>query len=405
MRDLSPGSCATAGRTLRPTLLTPFIALLLSKALLSISFLEPRFWNPCIHCSAQMDPTVPAADNSNANPTMLPIRTRNANPRAASMDTSNAIVTATPFDTNDANPQTESPLFGRIPGEIRDHIFDLALTAYSGKQEPFEKNAYYYRPGFRYADQKIDIALLCTCRQIYREACQVPAQNYESVEWHQPGRGLPAPLARRFARAGANFPCLNSLHLFTQQFWLEDSSWRNAARNIAQRRHPNLRQLRITIRHSDWWWWETSAPLVLDAKRKGKQGQPSAMGHSTASDGFHVQSWGQQFSYFKRLKTFELELETVEGKCKELDEIVIRAADWRFPLGDGNVLVLNPTRTRRTGWHGLKLPIYCKCILATESPTRKIDRFDADEANSRRNACPQRPQGSQGEACEERCGL
>ena len=355
-------------------------------------FLQPRLLNLCIHSSVHMDSTVPAADNSNANPTMLRIRTRHAHSQAASIDTSSANVTSTPIDTSNANPQMESPLFSRIPGEIRDHIFDLALTAYSGKQEPFEKNAYYYRPGFRYADQKIDTALLCTCRQIYREACQVPAQNYENVEWHRPERGVPAPLRSRFARAGANCPWLKSLHLFTQQFWLE-GTWRVAAPNLAQQRHPNLQHLRITIRHSDWWWWETSAPLVLDAKRQGNHGQPSAVGHSVASDGFHPRSWGQQFSFFKGLKTFELELETVEGKRKELDEIVIRAADWRFPLGDGNVLVLNPTRTRRTGWHGLKIR---KCILATESATGKINRFGANEANSccKWSTCPQRPQGS-----------
>ena len=340
-----------------------------------------------------MDSAVLAADNSNANPTMLRVRRRKAHSQAASVETSSVNVTSTPIDTSNANPQMESPLFSRIPGEIRDHIFDLALTAYSGKQEPFEKNAYYYRPGFRYADQKIDTALLCTCRQIYREACQVPAQNYESVEWHQSDRGPAPPLTRRFARASYNCPWLKSLHLFTQQFWLEDSSWRNAARNIAQRFHPNLQHLRITIRHSDWWWWETSAPLVLDAKRKGNNGHASTVGHSIASDGFHVSSWGQHFYFFKGLKTFELELETVEGKRKELDEIVIRAADWRFPLGDGNVLVLNPTQTRRTGWHGLKIR---KCILATESTTCKINLFDADEDNSgcKWDTCPQRPQGS-----------
>ena len=324
-----------------------------------------------------MDPTVPAADSSNANPTVRRIRTRNARSQAASIDTSGANVTSTPIDTSNANPQTESPLFSRIPGEIRDHIFDLALTPYAGKQEPFEKNAYYYRPGFRYADQKIDTALLCTCRQIYREARQVPAQNCESVEWHQRERGPPASLARRY-RIAFICPWLKSLHFFTQQIWLE-SYWSVAALNIAQQRYPNLQHLRITIRHSDWWWWERSAPLVLDAKRKGNNGRTSAVRYSIASDEFHVDSWGRQFSFLKGLKTFELELETVEGKRKELDEIVIRAADWRFPLGDGNVLVLNPTRTRRTGWHGLKIR---KCILATESATCKINRFDAEEANS-----------------------
>lgn len=112
--------------------------------------------------------------------------------------------------------------------------------------------------------------------------------------------------------------------------------------------------------NSDWWWWESSAPLLLDAKTRGTKGNASAFRPSGAADGFHVHSWGHQFSAIKGLKTFELELETVEGKRKELDEIVIRAADWHLPLGDGNVLVLNPARTKRTGWHGVKLR---ECIL------------------------------------------
>lgn len=265
---------------------------------------------------------------------------------------SNAIPTEAPIDTSNANPQKESPLFGWIPGEIRDHIFDLALTACPGKQDPFEKNSYYYRPGFRYSDQKLDTALLCTCRRVYQEACLIPYKNYARVEWHNPDRGPSAAEARKFARGGLTV--VTSLHLFTQQFWLEDSSWRTRARNIA--RGQNLCHLKITIRHSDWWWWEDSAPLLLDAKKNGTKGKASAMRHSAATDGFHVKSWGHQFSVFTGLKTFELELETVEGKRTELDEIVVRAGDWHLPLGDGNVLVLNPARTKRTGWHGMKLP-------------------------------------------------
>lgn len=298
---------------------------------------------------------------------MPPADKSNANPRTASTDTSNVNLTATPIDTSNANSQEDSPLFGRIPGEIRDHIFDLALTAYSGKQEPFEKNAYYYRPGFRYADQRLDTALLRTCRRIYQEACLVPFQNYERVEWHLDVHGPSVADAIKFARADAISPWLASLHLFTQQFWLEGYSWRNKARKIALR-NTNLRHLRITIRHSDWRWWEFSAPLVLDAKQIEQKATPSSTKCSTAADGFHVNSWGHQFSVFKGLKTFKLELETVEGKREALDEIVIWAADWRLPLGDGNVLVSNPARTERNGWHGVKLR---ECILSAKLITCK----------------------------------
>lgn len=302
-----------------------------------------------------MPPTI--RTGSKANPTMPP------------NDTSFVSPTVAPINTSSTNPQKESPLFARIPGEIRDHIFDLALTAYPGKQEPFEKNAYYYRPGFRYADQRLDTALLRTCRRIYQEASLVPLQNYERVEWFKHDRGPSIVSASRYSRCADICSQVTSLHLFTQQFWLEDSSWRNYAKSVAQRRYQNLQRLKITIRHSDWWWWEDFKPLRLDPKRRGTNGKASALKHSTAADGFHVNSWGKHFSFFKGLKTFELELETVEGKRQELDEIVARAGDWRFPLGDGNELVLNPARTKRTGWHGVKLR---KCVPSATKFTRGL---------------------------------
>lgn len=190
----------------------------------------------------------------------------------------------------------------------------------------------------------------------YRRLSHIPGPLH--VEWHQ--RGPFIVQARRFARDG---PWMTSLRMFTQQYWLEASSWVIMARKVATRQ--NLRHLSITIRHSDWWWSESSAPLALDAKQKGK---PLAKRHSTATDVFHVQSWGNQFSMFKGMKTFELELETVEGKRKELDEVIVRAADWRFPLGDCNFLVLNPARTKRTGWQVRTLLAHYTFVQANLEP-------------------------------------
>lgn len=69
-------------------------------------------------------------------------------------DANNSSLALPPIDTSNANPQKQSPLVGRISAEIRNHIFDLALTAYPSKQEPFKEGAYHCRPGFRYADVK-----------------------------------------------------------------------------------------------------------------------------------------------------------------------------------------------------------------------------------------------------------
>lgn len=246
------------------------------------------------------------------------------------------------LDMSNANTQSASPLVSRLPGEIRDHIFELALTPYTNKQDPLPKDAKYYRPGFCYADQRLHCDLLRTCRRIYQETCSLPARIYVRVEWHSNGPPnwiLPPEYHRD----------LRSLHLFTQQVWLED--WSREAQQISEEA-PNLQNLRITLRHSDWWAWEAEALLVLDGKQAGTASEDK---YSMASDAFDTDSWGYQFHFFKGLSKFELELETVEGKRKELDSIVFRAAEWHFPLGDGNALVLDPAKTKKTGWHGLKL--------------------------------------------------
>ena len=67
---------------------------------------------------------------------------------------------AAPIDTSNANPQEGCPLFSRIPAELRNDIFNLALTAYPGKQVPCKKSVDRCRPGFLYADVRIDTALL-----------------------------------------------------------------------------------------------------------------------------------------------------------------------------------------------------------------------------------------------------
>jgi len=169
------------------------------------------------------------------------------------------------------------------------------------------------------------------------------------------------------------------LHLFTQQCWLE--SWGLVPLRIS-REAQSLRHLKITLRHSDWWSWESSAPLLLDAKQRGTASETK---HSTATDKFDARSWGYQFHYFQDLKVLELELETVEGKRDELDAIVSRAADWQFPLGNGKILALNAGKTRKTGWHGIQLRKRTEFLTVYLSSPHK----DADEYRSVRPPCVQ----------------
>lgn len=167
------------------------------------------------------------------------------------------------FISKESDPQTASPLFNRIPAEIRNYIFELALTSFDDKTRPYKKGAYYYRPDYRHA-QKIDTNLLLTCRRISFEAEGVPASINEHTSWYERAPAdvtknelsmaiHPAALKRRLR--------LKTLHLFTQQFWLEGviqrGLWPQTFERLTQswdHVFANVTCLKITLRHSDWWY-------------------------------------------------------------------------------------------------------------------------------------------------------
>jgi len=244
-------------------------------------------------------------------------------------------------DRDPANPQEKSPLFNLIPAEVRNEIFDLVFTAYDDKAHPYPQDAYYYRPNFRYA-HRIDTALLRTCRRAYIETRNLPGNLNSHVEWHNGSRGPPVWTAEQGSPHS-----VTSVHLFMQQVCLQ--SWDQRAYRLTQE-FDRLRELKITIRHSDWWYWESGDALRLDPKSSGpfETYQPADVNTPLVPNG----AWGRSFYYFEGLERFVLELETRVAKKKELDVIVTSAKEWRFDLGDGNFLVLDPAKTKKNGWIG-----------------------------------------------------
>ncbi|KAL9098864.1 MAG: hypothetical protein Q9187_009586, partial [Circinaria calcarea] len=130
------------------------------------------------------------------------------------------------------------------------------------------------------------------------------------------------------------------------QYWLE-SQWINLVSSHIRILKPRV--LHLTLQHGDWWWWESGAPLCLDPKLQGRASDSSI---SEASDDFAEGSWGNGFRRLRDLKEFKLELETSILKRDELDGIVGRAPTWQFPLGDGNVLILDESKTTTKTWIG-----------------------------------------------------
>ncbi|KAL2047036.1 hypothetical protein N7G274_001054 [Stereocaulon virgatum] len=256
-----------------------------------------------------------------------------------------------------ADPQSASPLFNRIPAEIRNEVFEHALTAYDDKTKPYQNGSYCYRPGHRYA-HKVDTNLLLTCRRIYAETKDIPASINPYTCWferappHAGKQGLTRLSTENTAAVTVRHRGLKYVHIHTQQFWLCGSTFGHFTRlwKLASPTH-----LKLTIRHSDWYWWENEEEIALDPK---KSGIPS--GYSNASDTFAPMSWGSELQKMEGLKVFQLELETVEMKKDELDAIVARAPGWQFPLHGDQIMVLDERKTQRTGWLGHRLARHAK---------------------------------------------
>ena len=280
--------------------------------------------------------------------------------KQTSKPTALAKITSRPY----INPQIASPLFSKLPAEIRNHIFYYALLAYPDPTRPYSKHSYWYRPGFTHV-RAINVSLLLTCRRVYLETHMVHITQNEHVIWGVEKPRIPPGSTnyllhdRQMTFSHRN--AVQFVHLFTQQFWLED--WKNRWLKFSES-WPEIgpKRLRITIRHTDWWYnlLGENSPLALDPKRKGR----ARVGEWVPNDQpYESGSWGSRFENLPGLKIFELELETIEAKRDQLDTIVEKARCWRFPSSDGNVLVMHDDeKIFKSAWTGSK---YCKGLSAS----------------------------------------
>ena len=79
------------------------------------------------------------------------------------------------------NPQLQSPLFNKIPPEIRNQIFAYVLAEQDCAAE-IPEYCYWYRPDYT-RHRYIDVALLRTCRKIWLETYALPRINVTERIW------------------------------------------------------------------------------------------------------------------------------------------------------------------------------------------------------------------------------
>jgi len=223
--------------------------------------------------------------------------------------------------TSAALPQEMSPLFASLPGEIRDRIFSFALADYEDKRRAYNDTTCYKRPN-HLAPLRIDTSLLRTCQRIYREAWFIPWAKAEHTFWLTDIKRMPPnALARHrlcdalrnaaenVRRTHGEVPTIDQIRIFAQLWLLEPGIELSRLLSI-----PHFQPLHVTItlRHTDWWYWEQDEVLRINAE------------------------WVEKCRFPLSVKSVRMELESLERKKSQVDSLAEQMArHWQVARADG----------------------------------------------------------------------
>lgn len=243
----------------------------------------------------------------------------------------------------DCNAQLQSPLFNTIPPEIRNYIFALVLVEEDSK-DAISEESYFYRPDYP-CYRFIDTALLCTCRRVWLETYAIPRRNVLERHWlgasdrraHRRLMYAPSPSERELYGDVGNptdkFWPSECVQVFAQMFALESWQLSRLCHRMDTRRVFPVRRLKLTIRYTDWWHWESNAPLRMENR------------------------WSTVDMIPRSVEEVVLELETRYGKKEEMEAIIKnQVMKWKWKGVDNSEYILNEERTKRWTWIGSTKP-------------------------------------------------
>lgn len=226
--------------------------------------------------------------------------------------------------------QEASPLFSKLPRELRDLIWAYVTAPFEDPTRTFDPTAYYCRPGHT-ACLKTDTAVLRTCRRIWLEANAMPMLQAEHSFYYNraaPDSRNPQWMAKLTDLNRQNF---GHLHLFVQMYLIErlldqPGSLRGFFLHTPVKPGDfQPRMLHVTIRHTDFWYWEHDAPLkVKDEWVQALLNSPD----------------------LRSTETLMLELETLDYKVDQLAPIVEHIRNFESEEKETHLVDGRPTKTK-----------------------------------------------------------
>ena len=228
------------------------------------------------------------------------------------------------------HPQDQSPLFTQLPREMRDLIWAFATAPMEDKYHAYKTNEFYYRPG-HVARLKTDYNLLLTCRRAWLEAHALPMLQAEHSFWYE--RAAPDARSKEWMAGltASNRKDFGTLHLYAQMTYIEPlSAQAGALKEYFLPSHENTDDFQplkfhVTIRHTDWWWWEHERPLRLEYEWVQAQLDSPDL---------------------RRTETLKLELETLDYKVVQLNPIVEHIRRMESKEYETHVVGGQPTKTK-----------------------------------------------------------
>jgi hypothetical protein len=259
------------------------------------------------------------------------------------------------LDPDSVHEQSQSGLFSVLPGEIRNHIWNYALADYQDESQLYDDATCYKRPDYL-APRKTDTVLLRTCKRIYQEAWFLPWTNAEqtfyltSSDRRPPRTTTPSNMQKTLLAISKTqtMPIIQHVRIFPQLYALESGQRLQGILNL-KFFYPKV--ITITIRHTDWWFWESDNALHFDA------------------------TWVDFCRFPNSLTELRVAFESLERKKDQIDDVVKQAMKgWVFRRKDDTELSAKDCEPEIMRWSGSATWGHHRWIRDETSPN-KLDYY------------------------------